>query len=71
MNGIDGGLWNYGDASYPQAEKTFFAGTFNKNHMGMTAARAVLQTSQARRFRASAAIEPAHLPVGSNPERLL
>jgi acyl transferase domain-containing protein len=43
MNGIDGGLWNYGDASYPQAEKTFFAGTFNKNHMGMTAARAVLQ----------------------------
>jgi glutamate-1-semialdehyde aminotransferase len=23
MNGIDGGLWNYGDASYPQAEKTF------------------------------------------------
>lgn len=43
MNGIDGGRWNYGDASYPQAEKTFFAGTFNKNHMGMAAARAVLQ----------------------------
>ncbi|GAB1544101.1 hypothetical protein NUACC21_67770 [Scytonema sp. NUACC21] len=43
MNGIDGGLWNYGDISYPQAEKTFFAGTFNKNHFGMVAARAVLQ----------------------------
>lgn len=43
MNGIDGGLWNYGDASYPQAEKTFFAGTFNKNHLGMAVARAVLQ----------------------------
>ncbi|NET73245.1 MAG: aminotransferase class III-fold pyridoxal phosphate-dependent enzyme [Sphaerospermopsis sp. SIO1G2] len=43
MNGIDGGLWEYGDASYPQAEKTFFAGTFNKNHTGMAAARAVLQ----------------------------
>lgn len=42
MNGIDGGKWNYGDASYPQAEKTFFAGTFNKNHMAMAAARAVL-----------------------------
>ncbi|WP_193200137.1 type I polyketide synthase, partial [Nostoc sp. MG11] len=43
MNGIDGGLWNYGDASYPQAEKTFFAGTFNKNHLGMAVARAVLK----------------------------
>jgi glutamate-1-semialdehyde-2,1-aminomutase len=43
MNGIDGGLWNYGDASYPQADKTFFAGTFNKNHLGMAAARAVLK----------------------------
>lgn len=43
MNGIDGGKWNYGDASYPQAEKTFFAGTFNKNHLAMAAARAVLQ----------------------------
>ncbi|WP_292867177.1 non-ribosomal peptide synthetase/type I polyketide synthase [Nostoc sp. LPT] len=43
MNGIDGGLWNYGDASYPQAEKIFFAGTFNKNHTGMVAALAVLQ----------------------------
>jgi acyl transferase domain-containing protein len=43
MNGIDGGIWNYGDGSYPQAQKTFFAGTFNKNHLGMAAARAVLQ----------------------------
>jgi amino acid adenylation domain-containing protein len=43
MNGIDGGLWNYGDTSYPQAEKTFFAGTFNKNHTGMAAALAVLK----------------------------
>jgi amino acid adenylation domain-containing protein/non-ribosomal peptide synthase protein (TIGR01720 family) len=43
MDGIDGGSWNYGDASYPLAEKTVFAGTFNKNHMGMAVARAVLQ----------------------------
>ncbi|MFL9458790.1 aminotransferase class III-fold pyridoxal phosphate-dependent enzyme [Tolypothrix bouteillei VB521301_2] len=43
MNGIDGGLWNYGDTSYPESEKTFFAGTFNKNHTGMAAARSVLQ----------------------------
>ncbi|MEO1373245.1 MAG: amino acid adenylation domain-containing protein [Cyanobacteria bacterium J06635_10] len=43
MDGIDGGLWNYGDASYPQAEKTFFAGTFNKNHLTMAAAKAILE----------------------------
>ncbi|MEG4395134.1 non-ribosomal peptide synthetase/type I polyketide synthase [Microcoleus sp. BROC3] len=43
IDGIDGGLWNYGDASYPQAEKTFFAGTFNKNHLGMAAGRAVFK----------------------------
>jgi glutamate-1-semialdehyde-2,1-aminomutase len=43
MDGIDGGLWNYGDGSYPQAERTFFAGTFNKNHLGMAAAHAVLK----------------------------
>ncbi|NET44014.1 type I polyketide synthase [Okeania sp. SIO2B3] len=43
MNGIDGGLWNYGDDTYPEALQTFFAGTFNKNPLTMAAARAVLQ----------------------------
>jgi acyl transferase domain-containing protein/acyl-CoA synthetase (AMP-forming)/AMP-acid ligase II len=47
LNGIDGGWWSYGDASYPEDEKTFFAGTFNKNHLGMAAAKAVLQYLQA------------------------
>jgi iturin family lipopeptide synthetase A len=43
LDGIDGGSWSYGNASYPSTEKTFFAGTFNKNHLGMAAAHAVLQ----------------------------
>ncbi|NEQ75874.1 MAG: aminotransferase class III-fold pyridoxal phosphate-dependent enzyme [Okeania sp. SIO2C9] len=43
MNGIDGGYWNYGDDSYPQKLQTFFAGTFNKNPLSMSAARAVMQ----------------------------
>ncbi|HEY4382947.1 MAG TPA: aminotransferase class III-fold pyridoxal phosphate-dependent enzyme, partial [Ktedonobacteraceae bacterium] len=42
MNGIDGGVWRYGDMSYPQAETTFFAGTFCKHPLTMAAARAVL-----------------------------
>ncbi len=43
MDAIDGGTWNYGDASYPQARQTFFAGTYCKHPLAMTAARAVLK----------------------------
>jgi amino acid adenylation domain-containing protein len=43
MNGIDGGLWNYGDASFPQSKKTLFAGTFNKHPLIMATTRAVLK----------------------------
>jgi acyl transferase domain-containing protein len=42
LDGIDGGLWRYGDASYPQADTTFFAGTFCKHPLTMAAARAML-----------------------------
>jgi acyl transferase domain-containing protein len=42
MDGIDGGAWQYGDASYPAAERTFFAGTFCKPPLALAAARAVL-----------------------------
>jgi amino acid adenylation domain-containing protein len=43
MDGIDGGFWNYGDASYPQADTTFFAGTFCKHPLAMAASLAVLK----------------------------
>jgi glutamate-1-semialdehyde aminotransferase len=43
MDSIDGGMWNYGDASYPQAKQTFFAGTYCKHPLAMAAARAVLK----------------------------
>ncbi|PSM49388.1 aspartate aminotransferase family protein [Chroococcidiopsis sp. CCALA 051] len=43
MDRIDGGMWNYGDASYPQANQTLFAGTFRKHPLAIAAARAVLQ----------------------------
>lgn len=46
MDAIDGGMWNYGDDSYPQIQKTFFAGTFCKHPLAMTAAKAVLQYLQ-------------------------
>lgn len=42
MDPIDGGMWQYGDASYPRAETTFFVGTFFKHPMVMAAAFAAL-----------------------------
>jgi amino acid adenylation domain-containing protein len=43
MDAIDGGAWSYGDASYPQAIQTFFAGTFSRNPLVMAAAAATLR----------------------------
>jgi amino acid adenylation domain-containing protein len=42
LDALDGGAWRFGDDSYPQAEQTFFAGTFNKHPLAMAAAHAVL-----------------------------
>lgn len=42
MDVIDGGTWQYGDASTPRVEQIWFAGTFNKNPMTMAAAVAAL-----------------------------
>ena len=38
LDGIDGGTWEYGDASFPAAEVTFFAGTFCCNPLAMASA---------------------------------
>ncbi|MFQ4145499.1 aspartate aminotransferase family protein [Chlorogloeopsis sp. ULAP02] len=42
MDRIDGGMWSYGDASFPEVETTFFAGTYCKHPLAMAAARAML-----------------------------
>ena len=42
LDSIDGGMWNYGDKSYPGVDRTFFGGTFNQHPLAMVAARAVL-----------------------------
>lgn len=43
MDAIDGGMWNYGDLSYPHEKTTFFAGTYCKHPLALAAAKAVLQ----------------------------
>jgi iturin family lipopeptide synthetase A len=42
LDRVDGGAWQYGDASGPSSPTTFFAGTFAKNPLTMAAALAVL-----------------------------
>jgi len=42
MGALDGGLWNYGDGSYPTSERTLFAGAFFKHPLTMAATVASL-----------------------------
>ena len=43
MDALDGGFWQYGDASYPAAGVTFFAGTFVRHPLALAATAAVLK----------------------------
>jgi glutamate-1-semialdehyde 2,1-aminomutase len=43
LDKIDGGMWQYGDASAPQVETTFFAGTHCKHPLAMATAKAMLE----------------------------
>jgi glutamate-1-semialdehyde aminotransferase/acyl carrier protein len=43
MDGLDGGFWEYGDASFPASPTIFFAGTFSKHPLAMAASLAVLE----------------------------
>ncbi|TAM76423.1 MAG: amino acid adenylation domain-containing protein [Candidimonas sp.] len=42
LDALDGGAWSTDDASVPRGDRTFFAGTFNKNPLAMANAQAVL-----------------------------
>ena len=42
MDALDGGQWQYGDASFPEVGVTFFAGTFVRHPLALAAAKSVL-----------------------------
>jgi glutamate-1-semialdehyde aminotransferase len=46
MDAVDGGMWNYGDASFPQAPQTFTGGTYFKHPFVMGVVWAVLNHLQ-------------------------
>ncbi|HTQ27536.1 MAG TPA: amino acid adenylation domain-containing protein [Puia sp.] len=43
MDALDGGFWQYGDASVPEAGVTYFAGTFVRHPLALAAAKASLE----------------------------
>jgi amino acid adenylation domain-containing protein len=43
MDALDGGMWQYGDESFPEVGVTFFAGTFVRHPLAMAACKSVLQ----------------------------
>jgi len=43
MDALDGGHWEYGDASIPTVGVTYFAGTFVRHPLALAAAKAALQ----------------------------
>jgi glutamate-1-semialdehyde aminotransferase/thioesterase domain-containing protein/acyl carrier protein len=43
MDALDGGMWKYDDDSEPEADMTFFAGTFVRHPLALVAAHQVLQ----------------------------
>ena len=47
MDALDGGAWQFGDSSVPSVGVTYFAGTFVRHPLALTAARAVLKHLQA------------------------
>ncbi len=43
LDALDGGHWQYGDNSYPEAGVTYFAGTFVRHPLALAAAKASLE----------------------------
>lgn len=47
MDALDGGMWQYDDDSEPEADMTFFAGTFVRHPLGLVAAHEILKKVKA------------------------
>lgn len=48
MDALDGGFWQYGDASVPEAGVTYFAGTFVRHPLALATTKAALEYMKAQ-----------------------
>ncbi len=56
MDALDGGMWQYGDDSFPEAGVTYFAGTFIRHPLALVAVKAVLDKLKAEGSQLQAAV---------------
>ncbi len=56
MDALDGGMWQYGDDSFPEAGVTYFAGTFIRHPLALVAVKAVLEKLKAEGSALQAAV---------------
>ena len=45
MDALDGGMWQYGDESFPEVGVTFFAGTFVRHPFAMAACKPLFSST--------------------------
>ena len=64
MDALDGGQWQFGDDSYPQAGVTFYAGTFMRHPLAMAAVKASLRTFEERWILATGGLGRQNLVFG-------
>src|SRR6185503_5313174 len=48
LDALDGGMWSFGDGSSPEADMTWFAGTFVRHPLALAAAKASLEFLKAQ-----------------------
>lgn len=70
MDALDGGMWQFGDDSFPETGVTFFAGTFVRHPLALAAAHAVLKHLKERGPTLQHRAERADNSPGEHAQRL-
>jgi len=70
MDALDGGSWQYGDASYPEVGVTYFAGTFVRHPLALAAAKAslIFMKEQGQEFQENLTSMTDYLALNINAE---
>ena len=71
MDALDGGYWQYGDASIPESGVTFFAGTFVRHPLSLAAAKAVLTRIKAEGKRLHEALEEKTIKMAADAKAFI
>ncbi len=70
MDALDGGMWHFGDDSFPEVGVTFFAGTFVRHPLALAAVKAVLQHFKSEGPELQERVEQSDAVHGSHDQRV-